>query len=219
MVDAKILSIQVGKPRVFSSGDSVEAWTSGIFKERVGGPIRLGRENLQGDGQADLAHHGGPDRAVLIFSQSNYPTWEAFLGRSLTGGSFGENLTVAPINEDEVCIGDIWEADEVALEVSQPRLPCYKLSRRLDAEGFHLELMETRAAGWYCRTLREGEIEAGQTLRLMKRPHPDWTIRRAFHEFVFAKDAPDTLRELGGLPALSHLWKEHIAARVAKRPV
>lgn len=219
MVEARILSIQVGKPRVFSSGGAAEAWTSGIFKERVGGPIHLGRENLWGDGQADLAHHGGPDRAVLIFSQSNYPVWEAFLGKPLVGGSFGENLTVEPIDEDEICIGDIWEADEVVLEVSQPRLPCYKLSRRLDAEGFHLELIETRAAGWYCRTLHEGDVEAGQTLRLLARPHPDWTIRRAFHEFVSVKDAPDSLRELGGLPALSQLWKERIAVRVAKRPV
>src|SRR5688572_1593504 len=184
MQTAKILSIQVGLPKQLPNeanrDDSERHWYSGIFKHQVEGAVRVGLENLEGDGQADREHHGGNDRAVLAFSKLNYPRWESEIGRVLGPGSFGENLTVDSLTEDDVCLGDIWQVGNVRLEVSQPRLPCYKLSRRLSAEGLHLKIMDALAGGWYLRTLDEGSIQAGDTLSLAKRPHPDWTIRRGF---------------------------------------
>lgn len=223
MAASRILSIQVGLPKVLRHdvdlGDAEREWSSGIFKEPVSGPIYLGLENLEGDGQADLAHHGGGDRATLMFSKLHYPEWEKDLGKTLRFGSFGENLTVDAITEDDVCLGDIWETVNVRLEVSQPRLPCYKLSRRVGVDGFHLKVMDARAGGWYCRTLKPGLIGAGETLHLVERPHPEWTIRRGFREFVFDKNNLEAMQALGTLPALSQLWRDRISARLEKLQV
>lgn len=211
---ASILSIHVGKPKDMTyrgKRDSEEqTWSSGIFKDAAVGPVYLGRTNLDGDGQADLVHHGGPDRAVLLFAADSYPHWGAVLGKSLPHGSFGENFTVEGLNEDVVCLGDLWETDRVRLEISQPRLPCFKLGRRLVRPEAVALVMEAKAGGWYCRVLQEGLVEAGDTLRLVARPHPDWTIRRAFHEFVFGKQNHEALHSLRSVAALSELWKDRL---------
>lgn len=209
-----ILSIHVGKPKDLvypgKNDSDDQRWSSGIFKHATTGPIHLGHTNLAGDGQADLVHHGGPDRAVLLFAANSYAHWEAVLGKSLPHGSFGENFTVDGLNEDLVCLGDIWETDRIQLEVSQPRLPCFKLGRRLDRPEAVAKVMEAKAGGWYCRVLQEGLVAVGETLRLTNRPYPDWTIRRAFHEFVFGKQNHKALHSLRSIDALSVLWKDRL---------
>jgi len=220
MPEAVVLSIQVGMPKVLRHEDFPDdvdrEWSSGIFKQLVEGPVYVGLENLEGDGQADRAHHGGEDRATLMFSHLHYDGWEKDLGKALPPGAFGENLTVDSLTEDDVCLGDIWESDHVRFEVSQPRIPCYKLSRRIGAEGLHLKVMDAMAGGWYCRTIQPGVIQAGDTIRLADRPHPEWPVRRAFQEFVFGKENERALTELGNLKALSLLWSERIPARLEK---
>ena len=221
MHTAELLSIQVGLPKTLRHqgfpDDADREWDSGIFKDAANGRVFVGRENLAGDGQADLRVHGGPDRAVLIFSKLHYAGWEAELGHPIPNGGFGENFTVSDLTEDEVCLGDQWSIGEVVLEVSQPRLPCFKLARRLNAEGLNVKVMHAMAGGWYCRVLQEGHVEDGQALDLQKRPHPDWTIRRAFREYIFGKQNHDALAELRDLPALSTLWKEGIQTKLEKR--
>lgn len=197
-----------------ASGDGAASeWSSGIFKHPVAGPVFVGATNLEGDGQDDLVHHGGPDRAVLIYSAIHYPHWESQLGRALPPGAFGENLTVDQPTETEICLGDVWETDDLVLEVSQPRLPCFKLARRLDAPGLNLKVMEAMKGGWYCRVLREGSVTAGDVFRLSSRPNPEWTIARAFHLFLHGKEDPAGLQDLAKLDVLSQLWKDGIANR------
>lgn len=214
---ARILSIQVGLPQTrtaVSPNDGAESeWESGIFKHAVSGAI-LGRTNLDGDGQADHRFHGGPDRAVLLFSVEHYPYWEERLGRKLEFGSFGENLTVEGIDEETVCLGDIWETDTVTLEISQPRIPCSKLSRRLETPGFHLEVTKKAWGGFYARTLREGQVTTGDVLRLTSRPHPHWPVRRAFELYMHEKDDLAQLQDLIAIPQLSQLWKDGLAKRM-----
>lgn len=200
-----ILSIQVGKPKRQVTHDGKE-WRSGIYKEPVLGPVWAGKTNLDGDGQQNLNVHGGPDRPVLIVARSGYAHWEQHLAKELPNGAFGENLTVDGQAEDSICLGDVWRSKNVVMEVSQPRLPCNNLSRRLGEEGIHLKIMATYRCGWYLRVLEEGEIEAGETLELVARPHPEWTIERAFRTFL-DKDA-DGREELKSLPSLCQLWKE-----------
>ena len=215
---AKILSIQVGKPRTFhrvEEGGDDQTWVSGILKSRVLGPVFVGEANLEGDGQADLNVHGGPDRAVLMLGTNHYSRWSELLGSGLPGGSFGENLTVDSLSESSVCLGDIWSNGEVELEISQPRLPCYKLSRRLEYEGFHLLAIKENAVGWYCRALKMGVLQEGDGVNLRKRPHPTWTIERAFHCFM-GGDSKKDLHELSSIPSLSALWKARLARAVAK---
>ena len=217
MESSRILSIQVGMPKTMTHASTVDGvdseWTSGIFKYTVPGPVFVGNTNLVGDGQDDLVHHGGPDRAVLIYSALHYPGWEAQLGLPLPPGAFGENFTVETPTEAEVCLGDIWETNTITLEVSQPRLPCYKLARRLNAPGLNIKVMEAMRGGWYCRVLKEGNAETGDLLKLTSRPHPEWTVTRAFYTYLHAKEDPAALRELGKLECLSVLWKDGISGR------
>lgn len=201
---ARILSIQVGLPRERQHHDS--PWTTGIFKDPVSGPVRATADGLSGDGQADPRFHGGPDRAILLYSKANYPTFEAIIGRPIPPGGFGENFTLDALNEDEVCLGDIWVTDRIRIEVSQPRLPCYKLGRRLDAPEIVKAVMDRRRGGWYARVLTEGVVEPGDELRLVDRPFPQWSISKAFHNFLTGQNEA----ELGSIPALSALWRDRL---------
>jgi MOSC domain-containing protein YiiM len=193
------------------------SWESGIFKFEVKGPVHLGETNLVGDGQADLKHHGGPDRALLLYSAEHYPDWETRFGRPITYGSFGENFTVSHADESTVCIGDRWVSDDIEIEISQPRLPCFKLARRLDMPGLNLEVIANRRGGWYARTLKQGNVERGNKLTLIDRPNPEWTIDRAFLIYMTEKKDRQVLRELHDLPQLSTLWKDSLAKRLEVR--
>ena len=222
MVEIEILSIQVGMPKTYDSALASEdgqdrSWESGIFKSEVKGPVHLSETNLAEDGQADLKHHGGPDRAVLIYSAEHYPAWNDRFGRTLDFGSFGENFTVSIANETMVCLGDRWVTNDIEIEVSQPRLPCFKLARRLDMPGLNLEVVKNRKGGWYCRTLKQGTVEAGQKLTLVDRPNPEWTIDRAFLIYMTEKKDRQVLQELHDLPQLSTLWRESLAKRLESR--
>ena len=216
-----ILSIQVGTPKTYqhdgATNDEDRHWTSAIFKTTAIGPVELGYENLAGDAQADLRVHGGRDRAVLIYSSIHYPIWEQELGRHLPPGAFGENLLVDTVTEDEVCLGDVWATSGVTMEISQPRLPCFKLARRLDTPGLNVTVMNRMLGGWYCRVLRPGPVSAGETMLLQVRPFPQWPVRRAFREYIFEKNNRDALEELMALPCLSQLWKDNLAKSLKRK--
>jgi len=210
---ARVLQIFVGTPKVYSydsKNDGEErSYESGIFKDAVAGRVWVGKLNLSGDGQADLRFHGGPDRPVMMFGAELYDFYARELAMEIPAGGFGENLTMEGLSETNVCLGDIWETDSVRLEVSQARLPCFKQGRRLNRPDVVEKIVDARAGGWYCRTLVEGSLEAGEVFRLMSRPCPEWTIRRAFETFLTVRDK-SILAELNAVPALSELWRERL---------
>ena len=170
-------SIQIGKPQNYGSESAAEThdkpWTTGFFKTPITGPIFVGRTNLTGDGQADLKHHGGIDKAVLAYSADHYPRWLADIGKDLPFGAFGENLTIAGLSEERVHVGDIYQIGEVLFEVSQPRQPCWKLARRWRMNELVPMVINNSRTGWYLRVLKEGPIEAGLPVKLLERPNPD----------------------------------------------
>jgi len=199
---SRIQGVFVGMPRSYGE------YESGILKSAVSEPVHVGKVNIAGDGQADLLHHGGGDRAVMMCGLGNYALFEQQLGIQIPHGGFGENLLVDNADEESVCLGDIWETDHFRLQVSQPRLPCFKLANRLDCKEIVQAVTVARRGGWYCRTLREGLVQEGDTLRLVERPHPEWTIARAFEVFLGKDEMVRT--ELGTLPSLSELWRERL---------
>ena len=202
----KIVSIQVGRPQRIESDRGV--WVSAFIKEPVSGPVRLETLNLQGDRQADLENHGGPDQAVLGYSAGHYPRWRDELARpDFTYGAFGENFTIEGLDELSVCIGDVYETGAVTIEVTNPRGPCWKISRRHGIPDLTARVQKTSRTGWYYRVLREGDIEAGQTLTLVDRPHPDWTIARTSAALYGRERDPDTLEALFSLPPLGARWR------------
>ena len=134
-----LVSIQIGLPKSLGREDAIEThdkpWTTGFFKTPAAAPIFVGRTNLTGDGQADLKHHGGVDKAALAYSADHYPKSREFLSLlDMPHGAFGENLTIAGLCEQTVHIGDIFRIGPVVFEVSQPRQPCWKLAPAL-ADG------------------------------------------------------------------------------------
>lgn len=209
---AILASIQVGQPREMTDEGWPELrtgpWTSAIIKERVDGPVRVSETNVEGDKQGNPAVHGGPDKAVLVYGAGHYAEWLAELGRELPHGAFGENLTVVGLDEDSVCIGDTFEVgDDVVLQVTQPRQPCWKIARRWQMKDLTALVDKTGRTGWYNRVMREGQIEAGQAVRLLERPHPEWTVMRATRTIQNRRREMSEANELAQLAELSDAWK------------
>jgi MOSC domain-containing protein YiiM len=217
MIAAQLVSIQAGMPKrrgvVGSDNPMQRPFQSGIFKEAVSGAVWLGSLNLAGDGQADLENHGGPFRAALSYSAEHYATWLDELNMpDLPYGAFGENFTVTELTEQTVCLGDIYTiGDVVQVQVSQPRLPCWKLARRWGIKDLTARVQERGWGGWYQRVLQEGYIEAGMTVQLVERPYPQYPILKLFAMMYRLIEDHDAAAELATLEPLSTSWRETFA--------
>ncbi|RFC35844.1 MAG: MOSC domain-containing protein YiiM [Candidatus Nitrotoga sp. LAW] len=216
----KLLSIQVGLPKKQDIPDALDTmdqeWTTGFFKEPVFGPIWVGTTNLTGDGQADLRVHGGPDKAINAYPYEHYAFWLAELNyKELPNGAFGENFTMTGILETEACIGDIFELGDALVQISQPRQPCWKLSRRWRVQDLVARVVRTGKTGWYFRVLREGNIQAGATLALVERPYPEWTVATANNIMLHRKENYVAAQALADCPALSVSWKTTLSRTTA----
>ncbi len=207
-----VVGVFAGLPRVVDGGpDAGPTWTTGLFKDAVTALVRVTATGLAGDGQADLVHHGGPDKAVLAYAASHYPAWVAETGLAMGPGGLGENLAVEGLDERTVCIGDSWAVGTVVLQVTQPRTPCWKLERRWGLEGLIRRILETARTGWYLRVMREGEVAVGMAVTLESRPHPDWTVARALRARVSKTSHPEEAMALAALPELSAAWRADLA--------
>ena len=152
-----LLSVNVGLPKnVAWQGKTVY---TGVWKYPVDGPAMVRRLNVDGDGQGDLAGHGGEQRAVLVYQSGSYRHWQQHLGRDDLGyGAFGENLTVDGLTDDEVCIGDRYRIGGAEFEVTQPRVTCYRVGLRLGEPELPALLVSHHRPGFYMRVLHEGRI-------------------------------------------------------------
>jgi MOSC domain-containing protein YiiM len=212
----RIESVQIGQVRTFgvpgAEDPMDQVWTSAIRKEPVDGPLWAGRDGLSGDHQYDRKGHGGPDRALLMYPAEHYPRWRAEWNRKDVGpGGFGENLTVSGLDEYTVCLGDVFLASDVRLEVSSPRTPCRNLTRRHRVPGLVKTIHENDRSGWYLRVLQEGWLEAGTAMTLVDRPFPQWTIARAAAVKRHRHDRPEEARLLAACPALIGEWREGLS--------
>ncbi|MGO4890571.1 MOSC domain-containing protein [Anaerobacillus sp. MEB173] len=219
MTVAKLTSIQVGKPQwrgeETASNPLDQLWYSAILKRRVEGEVKVGKTNLEGDGQADLENHGGVDKAVFAYPERHYQFFKKkFNLTKLPFGSFGENLTINNLIEEDICIGDTYQIGDVILQVSQPRQPCWKLSRHFRIKEMAYLIQTTGKTGWYFRVLHEGQIEQGQTITLVERPNPDWTV--AFCNEIMHTDKKnyDLAQKLASCPELATSWVNTLTSRV-----
>jgi MOSC domain-containing protein YiiM len=164
----KLVSVQVGRPReVQWRGTRV---STGIYKEPVNGRTMLRRLNLEGDGQADLTVHGGWDKAVYVYPSEHYAYWRHELpGMPLPHGIFGENFTTEGLEEKSVHIGDRFQIGEAVVEVTQPRLPCYKLGIRFGRPEMPTRFHTSGRCGFYLAVVREGTVGAGDVLKRIAR--------------------------------------------------
>ena len=211
----RVLSVNVGLPRELTH-DGVTVRTA-IVKEPVAGRVAVRRLNLNGDGQADLRVHGGPDKAVYAYPAAHYPRWRADLGRDdLAFGHFGENLTVEGADEAEVLMGDVYRAGSALLEVSQPRVPCAKLGIRMGDPGFLAPFLRSGRTGFYLRVIEEGDVAAGDPMTLEARGEGGLSVREAA-ALLDSSAAPEDLERAAAVPALAGGWREGFARRAAGR--
>jgi len=162
----RVVSVNVGKPRQVTGGNAVVL--TAIYKEALQGRIALRGNNLEGDRQADLKVHGGRDKAVYAYPQEHYAYWASKLPETeMPLGMFGENLTTKGVTEDQLYIGDTVRIGSAVLQVTQPRMPCYKLGIRFQRPGMVKLFWHSGRSGFYFSVVEEGEIGAGDTIERM----------------------------------------------------
>ncbi|MBZ5562595.1 MAG: MOSC domain-containing protein [Acidobacteriia bacterium] len=213
----KIISINVALPKVIvSNGEEVP---TGIFKLPVNGPVRVHALNLEGDGQADLANHGGPNKAVYAYAWNNAQFWKQTLGRDdLHPGSFGENLTVDEFAEDTVAVGDELAIGTARFVVTQPRIPCFKLGIAMGLPAFPKMFLESGRTGFYLRVLDEGIVRAGDNIQKVDNREPARvTVRELAAAVQTLQASDDLLRRIRSLRALSPPMAEWIERKVRAR--
>src|SRR5258707_12711484 len=159
----RLLSVNVGLPRDIAwRGETVR---TAVWKEPVQGRRMVRRLNIDGDGQGDLAGHGGEQRAVFVYQMESYHYWERQLGRNdFVFGQFGENFTIEGLSDEEVCIGDHYRIGDALFEVTQPRVTCYRVGIRMNEPQMAALLVSHCRPGFYFRVLQEGEVEAGDEI-------------------------------------------------------
>jgi len=173
-VSERVVSVNVGLPReVPHAGSTV---MTGIFKAPVDGPVMLGPEGFDGDGQADRSVHGGPSMAAYLYSADDYAWWAAELGRELPPATFGENLTITGFPAAEVRVGDRFRIGQVLVEATIPRTPCFKLGIRMGDKRFVPRFLEAGRLGFYVRVLETGPVAAGDAMTRAGRGEHDVTM-------------------------------------------
>lgn len=202
-----ILSLQCGKVAPFRGPDEPSA----IGKVPVAGPVRVRRLGLEGDQQADLSVHGGPDKAIHHYPHDHYAFWRGEIGAHPlldAFGAFGENVSTTGLTEDAVCIGDRWRMGSALVEVSQGRQPCWKLDHRFGGARVNAACIRSRRPGWYYRVIEEGVVEAGEAMELVARPFPEWSVARVFGLLIAGDHKRDRagLEALGAVSALAGPW-------------
>lgn len=217
----KLLFVSVGTPREVTYTDRrgrEKSTTTGIFKRPVEGRVMLRRTNLDGDGQADLNAHGGPDKAVYVYTTENYAFWAAELGRGdfATAGQFGENFTVEGMSDEDVCVGDRFRVGGALVEVTQPRVPCFKLGILMGIDNFQKQFAENCRTGFYLRVLEEGEVGGGDVIERAGEGAVRMSVRDMMHLLYFEPDNVDGARTALEIEALSPGWRGSFEERVVK---
>jgi MOSC domain-containing protein YiiM len=211
-VNPTLISVQVGLPRtVLCNGEEV---STGIFKSPVQKRVRMNALDLEGDQQADLSVHGGPDKAVYVYPSEHYPYWKRQLPHvEFPWGSFGENLTTAGLLENEVHIGDSFAIGTAEVVVTQPRLPCFKLNLKFNRDDMVKRFLASHYSGFYLRVLREGEVGAGDEIVPVHRDENRVSVLDIFRLYLGESHSSELRSRALQVKYLSSSWREELSAQ------
>lgn len=214
----KLISLNVARPRlVVYQGATIN---TGIFKQPVQGPIPLRTLNLDGDRQADLSVHGGPNKAVYAYPAEHYPYWRKELPEAdLPWGAFGENFTTTGIFEDDLHVGDRLQVGSSILMVRQPRMPCYKLAAKFQRDDMIRRFLVSGRSGFYFSVEQEGTVAAEDSFELLTRNRDGITISEMNRLFVREKYNQSLLRKAIQTAALPEDWRDYFAERLERPAV
>ena len=207
---SRLVSVNVGRP-------TEVAWhartvSTAIRKAPVAGPVRAQGVNLVGDAQADRKAHGGADKALYAYATEDLAWWNGQLGLDFVPGSMGENLTTAGLDLSEAVVGERWQVGGVLLQVTQPRIPCYKLGIRLGDDQFPERFAKARRHGVYLRILAEGELQAGDEIEVVERPAHGLQAVEVAHIFYDQRHRAGEFLCVAELAAPWHRWARRVLA-------
>lgn len=210
--DGKLLAVCVGRPRQFDYGG--QPAESAIWKSPVTGRVKVSGSNLEGDEQADKAAHGGRNKAVYAYAVEDKRWWESEIGRSLEHGEFGENLVTEGVDVTGAVVGERWGIGSTILEVSEPRVPCWRFAFRMNDKTFPRKFVEAVRPGAYLRILEEGDLGAGDKIRILERPDHGVSVGDVFR--IYSRDRHE-VEKLVSVPELSEGWRGWAAEQVRRQ--
>lgn len=205
----KVLSVNVGRPRDVPWRGKV--YRTSIWKDRVAGPRHVRTLNIDGDEQSDLSVHGGRHKAVYAYPSEHYDAWRRELGAELQWGVFGENLTTEGIFETDIRIGDRLRIGSAEFQVTQPRMPCFKLGIRFDRDDMVRCFLESGRPGLYLAVIREGTLTAGDDVMLDGSSEHDVTIADVAEAYATGGADHNLLERVVAVPTLPDGLKRHFA--------
>lgn len=216
---AKILSVQVGRAKTYGDAQSKDflekEWQSASFKEVSNTPLFAHFMGFFGDEVADTVHHGGVDKAIFANSYENYAHWASFLEqKSLPFGALAENLTITGLHEQSVMLGEVHQIGTAILQVSQPRKPCWKISRRWNHKAFTNEIFTSGLTGWYYKVLQEGLIGSDDEIKVIQQKTPQISILKANEAFREPEKYKSILETILDIPSLASSYQESIVKRL-----
>jgi MOSC domain-containing protein YiiM len=210
----KVISVNVGRPRLIPWKGQI--YSTGIFKDPVAGRVMLRKTNLDGDRQADLSAHGGPDKAVYAYPSEHYPFWSNVLSRRDLGwGSFGENLTTEGMFEKEISVGDQFRIGSAVVMARTPRIPCLKLAAKFDRDTMIKEFLSSGYSGFYFSVVEEGEIGAGDQFQFLGGETPSLSIFDVNRLYISPASDLELLERATQVKSLPASWRDHFQAKLA----
>ena len=201
-MSARVLAVSVGRPREFDYHGRPAR--SAIWKSPVEGRVAVRGVNLAGDDQADRQAHGGPDKALYAYAVEDARWWEAKEGRPFAFAEFGENLTTEGIDVNGALVGERWAIGSALFEISEPRVPCWRLGARMNDPKFIVRFTEALRPGAYMRIVREGDVGAGDAIEAVSKPDHDLSVRDVFR--IYTRDRQEVGR-LVDVPQMSEAWR------------
>ena len=212
---SKVLSVQIGKIKIIPDDSFKEKkWETGSYKEPVDFPLDVKFDGVVGDEISDLVYHGGVNKVIFANSAENYIQWCEYLEcESLEFGALAENITISNIKEEDVYVGDVHKIGTAILEVSQPRQPCWKISKKHNNETFKKNIHDTRRTGWYYRVLQEGQISKNDDVELAKRLNNSISIFDANEIMYNPKKNEDITKKLIDIDELGEQFKNNLISK------
>lgn len=210
-IELKKLSIGLPKKMRYESGEMVTA----IHKEEVKSAY-LETNGFRGNDVGDLKHHGGLDRAVCVYPHEHYNFWEEKFGNELPDSPFGENLTVTNMLEHEVCIGDVYQAGEAVIQVTQGRMPCATINKQTNNHRILKQMIDTGYTGYLCRVVKEGEITEDPKIELLERGEGAVSVFQTHKLYYHDKENIAGIKRAIAVDALADRWKHSLVNRLER---
>ena len=211
----KLLSISLAEARQVEYNQ--RQVSTGIYKEPVDGAVSATELGLMGDVQVDRENHGGRDKDIYVYSIENYLFWQEQLGvEAFPHGQFGENFTVSGMEDENVHVGDIFQFGEILVEVTQPRVPCFKLGIKMGDPKFVETFLHSGRVGFYLRVLREGTVRADDTISLAQEHPAKLNIRDCMLAIIKGPRQHEIIARALAIEALSEAWRKDLRKRLMK---